>query len=66
MGTALQKQLEELKGFWGKVNGLAADGDLPHLGVEYALPESNPHQRSKKNLGNSECFAKDFRFSRAF
>jgi hypothetical protein len=51
-GTALQEQLQKLKGLRGEVNGLTADRELPRIRVEHALPESNPHRRSQKNLGN--------------
>src|SRR6266542_2416869 len=63
-GTALQQQLQKLKSLGGEMNGLAANRELPRIGVEHALPESNPHRRSQKNLGNFQCFADDFPTSR--
>ena len=64
LGTALQEQLQKLKGLGREVNGLAAEGELPRLGVEHALPESNPHQRSRKNPGTFQCFSNDIPTSR--
>ncbi len=43
-----------------EVNGLAADRELPRIGVEHAFPESNPHRRSQKNPRNFKCFSNDF------